>query len=287
MNLKISQGFKFSILGSFLWGIAIVNTRFMLNAGEDPINLLIWVNLIALPFWIWLFRKHRQGFSQLSRKHLFMLIVIGIVGSVGINLFQTLAIKNTTAINFSFLYRTVIVFTIIFAWIFFKEKITYKKIILVIIILIGSYFLTFNGKSISLSLGDIYSFLAAASAALIGNILVKHTVSKMHPDLSATVTMFVTIISLIVMGLVTHTIKLPHNPPLIVLGALLIFFQIRSRNFSYLHASASFVTMVYSLTPVFVSVLSIIFLHESLDSLQMFGGLLIISSGILVEKFKI
>ncbi|KKR30218.1 MAG: hypothetical protein UT62_C0018G0001, partial [Parcubacteria group bacterium GW2011_GWC1_39_8] len=54
-----------------------------------------------------------------------------------------------------------------------------------IIIVFGSYLLTTGGQGLVFGIGDIYTLLMAASAAFIANILIKHTVSKMHPDLSA------------------------------------------------------------------------------------------------------
>lgn len=287
MFKKPSLGFLFSISGSFLWAIGIVISRFLLLGGEDPLNLVIWINLLACPLWFGLFTKHKKEFFKLRRRDYITLIVIGIAGSIGLNLLQAMALKNTTAVNFSFLYRTVVIFTIILAWIFFKEKITFKKIILSAVILIGSYFLTTKGQAISLQKGDIYTILMALSAAFIGNILVKHTVSKMHPDLSVSVTMIITSISLVVMGILKQIITFPSQIWWIVAGALIIFFQLRCRNRAYVHATASFVSMIYCFTPLFVTLFSFPLLGERLDLIQITGGLLIVFSGVLAEKMRI
>ena len=216
-----------------------------------------------------------------------MLLVIGITGSIGLNLLQSLALKNTTAVNFAFLYRTIVVFTIILAWVFFKEKITKPKIVLAAVILIGSYFLTTSGRGLVLTKGDMYTLLMALSAAFIANILIKHTISKMHPDLSASAIAIVIIISLMVLGILTQSIKIPKQMFWIAIGAVISFLQVRTRNRAYQNASASFVTMIVSLTPVFVSIFSLIFLGERLDGVQMIGGFMIVAAGFLVNKTKI
>ncbi len=282
-----SKGLIFSLSTSFLWALFLVNSRYVLKSGEDPLNLVIWSNLIGLLLWLPLFKRHYGEYLGLSRKNKLMLLVIGITGSIGLNLLQSLALKNTTAVNFAFLYRTIVVFTIILAWVFFKEKITKPKIVLAAVILIGSYFLTTSGRGLVLTKGDMYTLLMALSAAFIANILIKHTISKMHPDLSASAIAIVIIISLMVLGILTQSIKIPKQMFWIAIGAVISFLQVRTRNRAYQNASASFVTMIVSLTPVFVSIFSLIFLGERLDGVQMIGGFMIVAAGFLVNKTKI
>jgi len=285
MNLR--RGFIFSLATSICWALVLVITRFLLLNGENPLNLVVWLNTISLPLWIYLFSRHKNEYHRLSNKDKTLLIIIGILGSVGINYLQSLALKNTPAVNFSFLYRTVVVFTIFFAWIFFKEKITRGKLFIAIIIVFGSYLLTTGGQGLVFGIGDIYTLLMAASAAFIANILIKHTVSKMHPDLSASAIAIVTLISLLILSVITRQLSYPSGIILISLAALISFFQVRFRNRAYQVATASFVTMIVSFTPVFVSLLSFPLLGERLDPIQLLGGGLIVSSGVLAEKLKI
>lgn len=53
------------------------------------------------------------------------------------------------------------------------------------------------------------------------------------------------------------------------------------------YATASYVTMIFSLTPIFVSLMAIPLLKESLAPIQIVGGILIILAGVSVEKLKI
>mgnify|MGYP002335982700 CR=1 FL=1 len=109
----------------------------------------------------------------------------------------------------------------------------------------------------------------------------------MHPDLSGAVTNLVSVATLLVTVLIAGVFALPKNLLLIASGAMLFFFQIKVRNRAYQLASASFVTMIISLTPVFVSVWSWIFLKESLEGIQILGGILIVGSGLLANRLKI
>lgn len=284
--MNLSKGLIFSLSTSILWAIQIIIQRLILNQGENPLNLVLWIYLFSTPLWLILFKRHLKEFKELSKKNKSLLVFIGIAGSIGISFLQSLALKNITAVNFSFLYRTIVVFTIFFAWIFFKEKITKKKLLIVISILVGSYLLSTKGEGLRLGIGDIYTLLMAASAAFIANILTKHTTSKMHPDLSGAVTMLVSFLSLLLISLITSTIRIPNMLFLIFAASLISFFQIRTRNNAYKVATASFVTMIVSLTPLFVSIISIPLLGERLEIIQMIGGALIVSSGFLAEKLK-
>lgn len=285
--MNLSKGLLYTLLATLFSAFAIVTTRAALVQGENALNFTAWtISLTALP-WLFLFRKHTTEFKKLSRKTLFLLLFIGIASSIGINYLQALALAYSPATNFSFLYRTVIIFTIIFAWLFFKEPITKKKGLLVLIILIGSYLLTTNGQGLQFSTGDIYSILMAASAALVANILVKHTISKMHTDLSASVTMVIASISLLLFAAITNVLSMPQNMWLILFGAIFQFFLIFYRNRAYKHASASFVTMTFALAPLYVTLLSYLFLGERLSPVELMGGTLIVGSVFFVQRLKI
>ncbi len=284
---KMNKGLLFAVTSSFLWACSIVNSRYLLSHGEEPLNLTIWIGLAMVIPWAFLFKRHVNAYKALSTKFKLYLVGIGIASSIGINYLQALALANTSAVNFSFLYRTIVVFTIIFAYIFFKEAITIKKWFLTLLILTGSYLLTTGGQVIALTRGDIYTLLMAASAALVANILIKHTVSRMHPDLSGSAISIVSAASLLIFGYLSGSLKLPVNILMILVGAAFSFTLTMARNRAYTFSTASFVTMIFSLTPVFVALLSYPLLGERLTPVEIVGGAIIVGSTFLVEKFKI
>jgi len=284
---KISKGLFFSLAIAVIWACSLVNSRYLLTLGENPLNLTVWMSMFEFIPWVFIFNKHTKEFTALSWRYKLLLVGIGIVSSVGIDYLQTIALSHTSAVNFSFLYRTVVVFTIILAYFFFKEQITKKKWLLAGLILFGSYLLTTNGHGIHLTIGDFYTFLYAASAAFITNILIKHTVAKMHPDLSGAAISIISTTTLVTLALIRSKIYIPQHLPLIILGSILSISVTAVRNRAYQNATASFVTMIVSLTPVFVAFLSYPLLHERLGVVETIGGLIIIGSTFFVEKFKI
>ncbi len=284
---KPSKGLIFSLSTSFLWAVSIVNLRFLMNSGGNVINITFWINLVAAIFWIPFFVKHIRSYLKLSKKYKILLVLIALTSTFGINLLQSLALKYSPAANFAFLYRTVVVFTIILAWMFFKEKITRSKVILTAFILVGSYLLIMKGQQFILTKGDIYTLLMAVCGAFVANILIKHTVAKMHPDISASVISLLTVLTLFPVIFVSQSLSVPNNIILILFGGFIAFLQIATRNRAYKIVSASYITMIVSLTPVFVTVMSFFLLGEKLEPIQIVGGLMIVSSGVLAEKLKI
>ncbi len=283
----MSKGLLFGLATAILWACSLVNTRFLLLHGEQPLNLTIWIGLGMAAPWLFLFYRHHREYRALPKKYKWYLLGIGIASSVGLNLLQSVTLAHTPAVNFSFLYRTIVVFTIILAYIFFKEAITVKKWILAGLILFGSYLFTTSGKGITLSTGDVYTLVYALSAAFIANILIKHTVAKMHPDLSGAAISIVATMSLLLYGIASGTLHVSGHMPFILLGAAFSFLMTMARNRAYKVASASFVTMIVSLTPVFVGILSYPLLHERLTPVELLGGTIIVGSMFFVEKFHI
>ena len=82
-------------------------------------------------------------------------------------------------------------------------------------------------------------------------------------------------------------IAIPQMPVLVLLFAIINAFVITFRFLAYKHATASYVTMIFSLTPVSVFILAVPFLGESITPVQIIGGILIILAGIATEKLNI
>jgi drug/metabolite transporter (DMT)-like permease len=287
MKLKIRSGFLLASATALTWAFSIVTAKHLFNYGENPVNLAFWTTAFAAPVWLFHLFRHKKEFPKLKRKIVFTLFIIGFGNSIGIALVEVLAIRYTTAINFSFLIRSVVLFTIIFSAIIFKEKITFKKIVLACLIIFGSYLLILRGGGLVLQPGDVLTLIEAATIAFVNNILVKFTVSKIHPDLSAAVSYFVGLFFIIVVSLLSQSIKTPVNLLFILLIVVFDIILIQTRNRAYKVSTASFVTMIVSFTPVVVSLLSLSLLNEKMTMLQIIGGLMIVSTGLIAEYVKI
>lgn len=279
--------FLLSLSAAFLWACQITIFRYQITLGENPYTLALWSTALELPFWTTVLVRKRNEFAKVSLRTLAIFALIGFGGSIAIGLMENLAIANTTATNFAFLIRTVVLFTILFSALFFKEPITRKKMIMAGTILAGAYFLNIQNGSFSLRTGDIYTLIEAASIAFFTNILVKKLVTRLDPDFTAGATFVAGTIFLVAVLWIQKTPLLLNNVWLLMLYSLcnVIFARIRNRAFQ--HATSTFVTMIMSFTPVFVLFISFVLLGERLSMIQLLGGGLIVLTGLMAEYLKI
>lgn len=289
----MSKGSKFRIgtilalSAAFLWAVNIVITKYIIKAGENPINVVFWVAVISLPFWLGRFAMKKEEARKASKKDYLVLLLMGIIGTLLVSIIQIYALKYSQAINYSFLIRSVMIFTIAFAAIFLKEKITVKKVVLTVLILAGSYLVATSGKIISLSIGDGLTLLNAALIAFGNTILGKIAAKTMSSGLSASGSFLFGFVPIVAITFLTGSFALPHALWLILLLSVFGILSTIVRFRAYQHCTASFLSMIYSMTPVFITLMAFFLLGETLTTIQVIGGLLIIFGGIYAERTRI
>lgn len=285
--MKLSRGFTFTALAALSWALLIIATRFaFVTYHETAANLAFWITLLATVYWSTVFFKAKSKLKNATAPDYLLLLFIGLINTLGVTLVETLALKSSPAVNFSFLIRTVILFTIILAAIFIKERLTLKKLILATLILAGSYLLITQGQTLKLSPGDLFTLLEALMLGIL-NISQKTAVQKFGSQLTASAAFVFGLIPFLALLLSTGQIHWPQAPLII---PFLAVFNVAITQFKLIalkHATASYVTMIFSLTPIFVAIMAIPLLGEFLTPIQILGGILIILAGIGVEKLKI
>ncbi|MFH1565548.1 MAG: DMT family transporter [bacterium] len=283
----MSKKFIYVFTAASFWAVSILLEKHILNSGENIYNLIFWAAILSVPYWIYVFYKNSGKIKQITKKDIWILFGIGFIETAAVNIVEMFAIKYTQAINYSFLMRTVVVFTIIFAFLFLKEEITKKKIILCIIILLGSYLFITNGKLMHFKIGDLLTIFDAVLITFGGTILGKMAVKRMGCEFSSSAGILIGIFPITAIAFLNKAIAFPKLPLFILLlglsNILVIVFDYKG----YKIASAAYITMIFSLTPVLVSLVAIPLFKESLAPIQIFGGGLIILGGVLCEKLKI
>jgi drug/metabolite transporter (DMT)-like permease len=286
-KMYASKALLLSLTAAFLWACQIVIFRYQITTGENAYTLALWSTAIELPIWLTMLYKKKSEVLKLTPRILGIVALIGFGSAIAIGLMENLALAHTTATNFAFLIRTVVFFTIIFSAFFFKEPITKKKLIMTVTILSGAYFLNIQNGHFMLKLGDIFTLIEAASIAFFTNILVKKLVTKLDPDFTAGAVFIAGTLFLSVVLIIQKAPLQLHNVFLLALYSLCNIGFARIRNRAFQVASATYITMILSLTPVFTLLLSFALLGEKLISIQLFGGFLIILTSFLAEILKI
>lgn len=285
--MKLSKGFIFSLFTSLCWAVSIVLTRTVLQSGENPYNLTVWTTSLAFPYWASLAYKERSNFLKLTVKDWIILTGMALISSVGVSYAEVFALTYSPAVNFSFLIRMVTVFIILLAAVFLNERITKKKIILLLTILAGSYLLITNGRPLLLTSGDGFTLLEAFLIAIGNGVLIKLVTNRMHPDTGSSGKYFLALLPIIIISSMNSTVHIPAMFFVVVIITILDLGISYFMFHAFRHATASFVTMIMSFTPVFVALIAIPLLNERLSLIQIAGGILIVSAGILTEKLKL
>ena len=150
MKKKFLSGILFSSAGSLWWGvIGVFYFKYVSFAGtvELVVHRTIWTAFILLLSII--FYSRWDFFFEIlnNKKKLFILFISGLL--IFINWFTWIyAVVTNRLIDASFGYYIFPILSVLFGFIFFKEKLNKRRIISIFLVLISIIYLLFNFKSI-------------------------------------------------------------------------------------------------------------------------------------------
>ena len=150
MKKKLLSGILFSSAGSFWWGvIAVFYFKHVSFAGtlEIVVHRTIWTAFVL--FVSIIFYSRWNFFFEIlnNKKKLFILFISGFL--IFINWFTWIyAVITNRLIDASFGYYIFPILSVLFGFVFFKEKLNKRRIISIFLVLISIIYFLFNFKSI-------------------------------------------------------------------------------------------------------------------------------------------
>ncbi len=218
--------------------------------------------------------KERQKLSKTDFKYTFLMVVLDIFAPISL----LLGLKNTSSSVSTLIGNFEIVTTTIIACLFFKEKITKKSSVAILLITIATIILSFSGEEFRFSTSTLLVVLATLFWGLennctkmisgkdtfeivfikglfsgLGSIIIALSTGEEFPSLSI-------LFSALLLGFVSY--------------GLSIFFYIKAQN----KIGASRTSSFYAINPFIGSFLSFLILNESL-SVRYFISLIIMALG--------
>lgn len=249
----------------------------------QPLTLLAFRFSVAFAIvYLFFFRKVKN----VNKKTLIYSVKSG--AFLAITYFMSvMGVANTSVTNAAFLCAMSVVFTPIIVF-FTKRHIPSKKFILVIIMCtVGMGMLTL-GDEFTMALGDIYSICCAVAFSI--NLLITESALK-HEDVNpfqlGVYMLGVVGAVMLTLAFVFETPNLPKTPQ--IWGAMLFLAVVCSGAATILQAiaqkdtTASHVGIIYTLEPIFASVIAYIFAGEVLRFRGYVGAFLMILSILLLE----
>lgn len=178
-----TKGIIFAFLAAFISGISIFINKFAVTAISPPlvftatknigVGLLILSILIATKKW--------RKILTLSRKEIWQLILIGIIGgSLPFYLFFT-GLSQTSAINAAIIQKTLVIWVALLAIPFLKERISPLQIAAVALLFYANL-LTGGFKKFAFNSGELM-ILAATVLWAVENIIARKVLKNLDPDL--------------------------------------------------------------------------------------------------------
>jgi len=275
---KRNLAYLYLLITFSAWGSLYVVTKFVL--GKIPaftvLELRFFFALIIL--YIFLIKSKPKKIERQDYKYL---LAIGLLGGFLTNLGVTLGVKYSTASISSLINAMNPITIMIFSAIFLKEKITPRKVICVILAIIGVYVILGAGEGKEAVIGVMFSILAVVSWSLAS--IVMRMIAKKYSAIQITAC-YITIAFVFTMPMVFSEIKatpdirfdLAAVLALIYMGAVCSALTNFLWNKSLSMLEASTCSMFYPLMPMVSALLGRIFLNEQINANFIIGAVLII-----------
>ncbi|MBN2422415.1 DMT family transporter [Candidatus Woesearchaeota archaeon] len=282
------KGFIYVFLFSISWAIDAIIAKLAYKKGADPFVFSYQTLLLASFLMIgYTFILKNKSSLKLTKKDIPLMIFLGFLANGVGTAFEQVGLKLSFATNYGFIIKTATFFVVIFAFLILKEKISFKKMILLFCLLLGSYFISTKGESLIPALGDIFIISAALCFALVA-VLSKKIINRNSAE-------FLSFFRLFSGGFTLFTISLILGKN--ILNTLYFFYMLIDSVFRFLLIlflyktieikSASYMTMMSMMFSVFVAVFSYFIFGETMNLVQILGAIMIIGSVVLIQKSEI
>jgi len=261
--------------------------KFGILQGAEPyvINYQAYFITVILMF-IYIQSKTKSKLRH-NPKDIPKIVLLGILGS-GIGSFiGYTGLKFSDVTNYAFIIRSIVAFAVIFGYFFLKEKLTKTKIMFVFTLLLGAYFISTGGQTITPHFGDVLILCAAALYALV-NVFSKKLLKR---NSSQHLVLFRSLggapVLLIMSFLLGYDILQREFILLSTLDGIVLFIQLFFLYKTLEIKSVSYLSMMASMFTIMVVIFSYMFFNEVMNLFQIIGGVIIILSIIFIEKSKI
>ena len=285
-NKKIA--YLYLVITFCAWGSLYVVSKFALE--KVPVVTVLCLRYFIAGITLCLINKNRKK-KRIERKDIKYVVFIGVAGyflSVGA---QLLGIELSDASMASLVNSMNPIAIMIFAAIILKEKLTVKKVISVILAVIGVYIIIGDVKGSGEMLGILFSVFSVISWAFV-SIMVKRITQKYDSSIITTYCMFIAAACTCPFSIIEVATKTNIQFDWTAIISLLymgiictaLAYTLWNKSLSIIEAGTC--SLFYPLQPMVSVLLGMIFLGEKINMNFIFGAVLIIGGALfsIVEK---
>ena len=298
-NLKI---YLLMIMATFFWAGAFIAAK--LGVYELSPTILTFLRMGIAAVIIFPIMVIKLGTNwKLKKNEIKIVLATSIVGMIGYHMFFFTALKYTTASNASMINATNPLITAVLASLFASERITPKKIAMLLLAFCGVVYIIIAGNinslaTLVLNKGDFIMLCGTFLWAVYG-IIVKKAVPIMGPLKLTTYTFLFCALIMTPFAIfafaTTNAFSVGINPYIAVIYMAIfptvIGYSIQQYAIAQIGPSKA--SLFINLVPIISTILAVIFLNEHIRSYHLIGATMIITavivynhSGFLIKKDK-
>ncbi|NIM47439.1 MAG: EamA family transporter [Candidatus Aenigmarchaeota archaeon] len=287
---KENIGTLFAIITALISGLAFVANKFFLVSLDPTLFTSLRTFFVGIGFFLISFFKNKLSFKNFNKVSWKILLSIGFVAGFAFLTFFN-GLKLTTAGRAAFLHKLLPLFITVFAFTFLKEKIKRIQVYAMIVMISGTYFISFSAITFDIAVGDFLVIIATILFA-VENIISKYAMIKKESNfvVSFCRMFFASIIlfSIVLMiGSFNQLLLITHEQVLYIgISVSILFLYVFFWYYSISLIKISKASTLLLLSPPISLFLSYLFLEETILPLQIIGSILILIGAFTVSKIK-
>lgn len=279
------------LLTSFLWGGNFVYSKFLIGHAT-PIMLTILRWSIAIVVLFPLLKKNGEKMLP-SKDSILPLFLMGVSGVVFFNIFQFLAIAQTSAINTGLISTLNPLSIALASALFLHEKIKFRQLLAMLFSLFGVLVVLSKGSlnrilSLHFNNGDLW-MIAAVILWGIYSVMGKWAMKKVPPITATFYSGFFGLVMLLPFNLkdfqITN-INVPFILALVYTGIVSTVVCMTLWNIGVQKIGTVKAGIFLNFNPIFTAILAFFILHETLKWAEFAGSIIVITGCFLFSRFS-
>jgi drug/metabolite transporter (DMT)-like permease len=243
---------------------------------------------------LWFLIKFRkEKLPKLDRRQTFLVICLGFSGILAYNLFFFLGLKNISASRAGLIIASNPICITLASSIFFREKLTYLKLLGVVTSLLGAVLIITEGNfsnlaSQGIGRGELF-ILGCVISWVVYSLLGKIAMGELSALATSTYAIWIGTVFLLPFAIWEQDNRLPQIDLLTGLGLAYLGVLATVIAFNWYYEGIKSIgtakaAIFINLVPMFAIIFGTVFLQESLSAIAFFGGGLIILGVTLVNR---
>lgn len=281
-----NKGILLALTGALLYSTIPIFGKIAVTIFSPIFVTFVVPALVALLLFVIVIIK-KEIIKNVPKKDALWIVAIGFFAALG-SLFSFQGLSLGKASDAGFLLQFELLFSGILAYIFLKEKLSFRQIVGILLMMLGAYVFTFK-TTFLLNIANIL-FLLAAFVWGINTVIVRRQLKNFSPLYIAFGRYFVS--SLILFSFATSSFSenikkiTAENAFLFLLYAVVVSGLILLLYHSLRYIKAAEASSFQLLAPILTAIISVFFLGEHIEAVRLMGGGVVILGLFLMIKRK-